>query len=182
MTEFFNVLPPDEARALLFEHLTTRLPAETIPTVEALGRVTAAAPSAPHSLPSFRRSTMDGYAVRAADTFGASDTLPAFLQVVGEVPMGAAAQIELRTGQAAIVHTGGMIPETADAVVQIEHTQIVGDQFSTGSEQFEIEVLRPVAVGQNVLQPGEDVVQGPRFCPPATGCARRILAACWPWV
>ncbi|MFO7539044.1 MAG: molybdopterin molybdotransferase MoeA, partial [Chloroflexota bacterium] len=160
MAEFFNVLPPDKARALLFEYLTQPLPAETIPTVEALGRVTAVSATAPHPLPSFRRSTMDGYAVRAADTFGASDTLPAFLQVVGEVPMGAAAQIELNTGQAAIVHTGGMIPQTADAVVQIEHTQVVGEPLSVSGDRFEIEVLRPVAVGQNLLQPGEDVRQG----------------------
>jgi molybdopterin molybdotransferase len=165
MTEFFNVLPPDEARELLFEHLTHRLPAETIPTVDALGRITAVSPTAPHPLPSFRRSTMDGYAVRAADTFGASDTLPAFLQVVGEVPMGAAAQIELETGQAAIVHTGGMIPKTADAVVQVEHTQVIGEPLSVTGEQYEIEVLRPVAVGQNVLQPGEDVVYGAEILP-----------------
>jgi molybdopterin molybdotransferase len=165
MTEFFNVLPPDEARTLLFAHLTRRLPAETIPTVDALGRITAVSPAAPHPLPSFRRSTMDGYAVRAADTFGASDTLPAFLTVVGEVAMGAAAQVELATGQAAVVHTGGMIPETADAVVQIEHTQVVGEQPPASSDQFEIEVLRPVAVGQNVLQPGEDVTPGAEIVP-----------------
>jgi molybdopterin molybdotransferase len=172
MTEFFNVLPPDEARALLFEHLTLQLPPESIPTVEALGRITAVSPHAPHPLPNFRRSTMDGYAVKASDTFGASDTLPAFLQVVGEVPMGAAAEVELQTGQAAIVHTGGMIPETADAVVQVEHTQVIGDpysvnsdRFSVNSEPFEIEVLRPVAVGQNVLQPGEDVAQGAEILP-----------------
>lgn len=165
MTEFFNVLPPDEARALLFEHLAQTLPAELIPTVEALGRITAVSPRAPHPLPNFRRSTMDGYAVRASDTFGASDTLPAFLQVVGEVPMGAAAEVELQTGQAAIVHTGGMIPETADAVVQIEHTQMLGEQDLADSGPFEIEVLRPVALGQNVLQPGEDVVQGAEILP-----------------
>ena len=165
MTEFFNVLPPDEARALLFSHLTQQLPAESIPTVEALGRITAVSPQAPHPLPNFRRSTMDGYAVRASDTFGASDTLPAFLNVVGEVPMGAAAEIKLETGQAAIVHTGGMIPETADAVVQIEHTQVIGEQGSVSSGPFEIEVLRPVAVGQNLLQPGEDVVQGAAILP-----------------
>jgi molybdopterin molybdotransferase len=165
MTEFFNVLPPDEARTLLFAHLTRRLPAETIPTVDALGRITAVSPAAPDPLPSFRRSTMDGYAVRAADTFGASDTLPAFLTIVGEVAMGAAAQVELATGQAAVVHTGGMIPETADAVVQIEHTQVVGEQPPASSNQFEIEVLRPVAVGQNVLQPGEDVTPGAEIVP-----------------
>ncbi len=154
MPEFFNVLPPDEARALLFAHLTAVLPAETITTEDALGRVTATAVHAPQVLPAFRRSTMDGYAVRAKDSYGASEGLPAFLEVIGEVPMGQAAQVELPTGQAAIVHTGGMIPDTADAVVQIEHTQTMAGEMSP---PFEIEVFRAVAVGQNVLQVGEDV-------------------------
>ena len=177
MPEFFNVLPPDEARALLLGHLTAVLPAETIPMEQAVGRATAVAITAPHALPQFRRSTMDGYAVRAADTFGASESLPAFLQVVGEVPMGQLADVELAVGKAAIVHTGGMIPETADAVVQIEQTQMVSgdvaaqplrEQLSVISNQlfpFEIEVLKSVAVGQNVLQVGEDVELGAEILP-----------------
>ena len=168
MPEFFNVLPPDEARSLLLQHLTTVLPTETVPTQSANGRVTGTAVTAPHALPEFRRSTMDGYAVRAADTFGASESLPAFLQVVGEVPMGQAAEVALGVGQASIVHTGGMIPATADAVVQVEHTQLVsGDQLSVNSDQFpfEIEVMRSVAVGQNVLQVGEDVQLGAEILP-----------------
>ena len=183
MPEFFNVLPPDEARALLFQHLTAVLPPETIPTQQAQGRVTAVAIAAPHALPQFRRSTMDGYAVRAADTFGATESLPAFLQVVGEVPMGQTADITLSVGQAAIVHTGGMIPETADAVVQIEQTQTVGssrlsvdsgqlaDEIRTTEyalrnfEPFEVEVLKAVAIGQNALQVGEDVQVGAEILP-----------------
>ncbi|MEW5986645.1 MAG: gephyrin-like molybdotransferase Glp [Chloroflexota bacterium] len=152
MPEFFNVLPPAAARDLLFQHLPAAVPTETIPTEQALGRVTAAAVHAPHPLPSVRRRTMDGYAVRAADTFGATSTLPAFLTVVGEVKMGRPAGVILRPGQAAVVHTGGMIPDTADAVVPVEQTQVV--------EETEIEVYAAVAVGQNVLQIGEDVRQG----------------------
>lgn len=174
--EFFNVLPPDDARALLFRHLTAVLPAATIPVPEAVGRVTAVSIHAPHSLPTFRRSTMDGYAVRAADTYGASASLPAFLQVIGELPMGQAAMLALATGQAALVHTGGMIPETANAVVQVEHTQVISNQLSVSGDPlsvsgdrfgfpFEIEVLRAVADGQNVLQIGEDVRQGAEILP-----------------
>ncbi|MCP4419069.1 MAG: molybdopterin molybdotransferase MoeA [Chloroflexi bacterium] len=177
MPEFFNVLPPDDARALLFRHLTAVLPPETVPTEQANGRVTATAVLSPHALPQFRRSTMDGYAVRAADSFGASESLPAFLQVVGEVPMGQPAAVELTVGQAAIVHTGGMIPETADAVVQIEHTQLISGQYSVSNDPlsvigdqspefpFEIEVLKSVAVGQNVLQVGEDVSRNAEILP-----------------
>lgn len=162
MPEFFNVLPPDDARDLLFRHLTRVMPAETIPTAEAVGRVTAGDVYAPHALPSFQRSTMDGYAVRASDTYGASESLPAFLTVVGEVPMGAAAAVELGEGEAAIVHTGGMIPDTADAVVQVELTQKMDEQTAF---PHEIEVLKAMAVGQNVLQTGEDVPEGEEVLP-----------------
>ena len=162
MPEFFNVLPPDEARDLLFQHLTRMMPAETVLTAEAVGRVTAGHVYAPHALPSFRRSTMDGYAVKAADTYGASESLPAFLTVVGEVPMGEAAAVELGGGDAAIVHTGGMIPETADAVVQVELTQKMDERTEF---PHEIEVLKAMAVGQNVLQVGEDVQEGEEILP-----------------
>ncbi len=170
MTEFFNVLPPDKARQLLFEQMTHHTGEETIPVNQALGRVLKNDVKSPQALPAFRRSTMDGYAVRAADTFGASGSLPAFLTVVGEVPMGKAAEVTLAPGQAALVHTGGMIPETADAVVQVEHTQVVSNQLSVSSNQsplfpYEIEVLKAVAVGQNVLQIGEDVAVGAPIFP-----------------
>ena len=69
---------------------------------------------------------MDGYAVAAQDTYGASASLPAYLEVVGEVPMGQAAAVSLDEAQCAIVHTGGMIPADADAVVMVEHTQRIG--------------------------------------------------------
>ncbi|HOU41264.1 MAG TPA: molybdopterin molybdotransferase MoeA [Promineifilum sp.] len=164
MTEFFNVLPPDDARALLLSHLTRPVAAETIATSEALGRVTAQAVRAPHALPTFRRSTMDGYAVRAADTHGAGETLPALLQAVGEVSMGQKAGVALRRGEAVLIHTGGMIPDAADAVVQVEHTQRI--EGAGGADfPYEIEVLRPVAVGQNVIQVGEDVAASATVLP-----------------
>jgi molybdopterin molybdotransferase len=164
MAEFFNVLPPDEARALLLRHVRPLNEPEMAPTVESLGRVTAEDIYAPHALPTFRRSTMDGYAVRAADTHGAGESLPAFLRVVGEVEMGRGADIPLRAGEAAIVHTGGMIPPQADAVVQVEHTQSV-NPAAEGQFHFEIEVYRAVAVGQNVIQVGEDIAAGARIVP-----------------
>jgi molybdopterin molybdotransferase len=168
MPEFFNVLPPDEARALLLSRITAVLPTVTIPTTEALGRVTAAPIHAPHPLPNFRRSTMDGYALRAADSYGASDGLPAFLEVVGEAPMGQAANIPIGAGQAVIVHTGGMIPPDADAVAQIEHTQPVGassDATAVDQPPYEIELFRAVAPGQNILQIGEDVAADAEILP-----------------
>lgn len=164
MPEFFNVLPPDEARSLLLQHVTAVLPTETIPTETALDRVTAAPLLSPQPLPAFRRSTMDGYAVRAGDTFGASGSLPAFLSVIGELLMGRPADVNLNSGEAALVHTGGMIPQTADAVVQVELTQIVGADTSQ-EPPFEIEVFKAVASGENVLQVGEDVREGAEILP-----------------
>jgi len=165
MAEFFNVLPPEEARQVMVRHLLTRLPSESVPTIESLGRVTADHIHAPHPLPTFRRSTMDGYAVKAADTFGASGSLPAFLNVVGEVPMGSVPAADPGPGEAVIVHTGGMLPDSADAVVQIEHTQTVSATRETVLP-FEVEIFQAVAAGQNVLQIGEDVVLGAEIIEP----------------
>lgn len=150
MSEFFTVVTPDDARAALFEHVGTLGESERLSTQDALDRVTAGEVRSPQALPAFPRSTMDGYAVQATDTFGASDALPAYLNVVGEVRMGEAAEVEVGKGEAAIVHTGGMMPSGADAVVIVENTQPIGD----GNE---IEVRRSVAVGQYVLQVGEDI-------------------------
>jgi molybdopterin molybdotransferase len=157
MPEFLTVLPPDQALRRLFEHLPGALRPDTIAIADALNRVTAEAIQAPASLPAFPRSTMDGYAVRAQDTFGASHTLPAYLNLIGEVPMGSAPAFEIRPAQAALIHTGGMIPAGADAVVQIEVTQ--------HSREDEIEVLRAVAPGENVLRVGDDVAQGQPLLP-----------------
>lgn len=159
MAEFFNVLSPDDARALLLRHIHPTAESEVVATVDALGRTTAVDIYAPHPLPNFRRSTMDGYAVRAQDTYGAGESLPGILQVVGEVLMGREADIALGTGQAALIHTGAMLPPAADAVVPVEHTQATGAPAANGFPD-EIEVYRTTAVGQNVIQVGEDVSDG----------------------
>jgi molybdopterin molybdotransferase len=169
MPEFLTLLPPDEAREKLFSHLPTPEPvsspkraSEEIDVASSLGRVTAENVTAPHPLPDFRRSTVDGFAVRAKDTFGASDSLPAYLALAGEVPMGDAPESALESGQCMTIHTGGMLPEGADAVVMLEYTQQTNP--SEGSETFgrldEIEILKSVAEGENVIAIGEDVAQG----------------------
>jgi molybdopterin molybdotransferase len=154
MPEFLRLQTPSEALARLLETLPPEasLGSQNIPTAEALGRVLAVDIRAPHALPPFPRSSVDGYAVRAADTFGASASLPAYLSVAGEVLMGTLTTLALDRGRAALVHTGGMIPAGADAVVMVEDTQV--------ARPDEIEVLKPVAPGQNVLQLGEDVQTG----------------------
>ena len=157
MAEFFNVLTPPDAWQRLIEHYQPEARPESIRTDQALDRFLAEAPTAPHDLPEFNRSTVDGYAVRAKDTYGATPGLPAFLDVVGEVPMGRTADIQVGLGQTAIVHTGGMIPPGADAVVMVENTQ--------QADEHSIEVLGAVANGENVIQVGEDVKEGAKILP-----------------
>lgn len=157
MAEFFNVLPPDEACSHWCSQMTHRPPVEYVSAREALGRITAEAVTSREALPAFRRSSVDGYAVRATDTFGASDALPAYLRMAGEILMGQRAEVDVEQGTAVLIHTGGMVPDGADAVVMIEHTQLVGGG--------EIEVLRPVASGENVIQVGEDIAPGMEILP-----------------
>jgi molybdopterin molybdotransferase len=96
--------------------------------ISSLNRVLAEDIHAPHPLPDFQRTTVDGYAVRARDTFGASDSLPAYLTLIGEVPMGDAPSFEIGQGQCASIHTGGMLPNGSDAVVMLEYTQMVAGE------------------------------------------------------
>ncbi|MCS6773168.1 MAG: molybdopterin-binding protein [Thermoflexales bacterium] len=154
MPEFLNLLPPDAARARWLDAITHRTKLEEVSLAHALGRVLAEPVHAPHPVPPFARAEVDGYAVRASDTYGASDGLPTYLQVVGEVAMGKAPLFQILPGQAAIIHTGGMLPMGANAVVMVEHTQKVSDG--------EVEILRPVAAGEGVIVVGEDVEQGQR--------------------
>lgn len=125
---------------------------EMVATEFALFRVLKTPISAPHALPPFARSTVDGYAVRAEDIYGANPGLPAYLSLVGEIRMGARADIQISPTQAALIHTGGMIPEGSNAVVMVEDTQKLGTK--------EIEVYKPVASGDNILQEGEDIHKG----------------------
>lgn len=152
MPEFFNVLAPDAAFYALKPMLPPSVGAEVVATTDTLGRVTAEDILSPEDLPAFARSTMDGYSVRSRDTFGASEGLPAYLDLVGEVPMGVESNVRIGVGQAATAYTGGMLARGADAVVMVERTQALDDTA--------IEVLRAVAPGENVVQVGEDVRKG----------------------
>ena len=157
MPEFFNVLAPDAAFETLRPLLATSVGAEDVTTIQALGRVTAEDVVSPEDLPAFARSTMDGFSVRARDTFGATEGLPAYLDLIGEVPMGRPAGVRLAAGQAAKAYTGGMLAENADAVIMVERTQTL--------DQTSIEALRAVAPGENVVQVGEDVREGDVILP-----------------
>ncbi len=163
MPEFLTLLPPDEARDLLLSHLLRDQftpDTESSDVISSLNRILAEDILAPQSLPDFQRTTVDGYAVRANDTHGASDSLPAYLTLVGEVPMGDTPAFEIGQGQCALIHTGGMLPNGADAVVMLEYTQ--------SAHENEIEISRAVATGENVIRIGEDVSQGQLVLPKGT--------------
>ena len=109
MPEFLSLRPPQAALELLLDAITHSGRSEVIPAEDALGRVLAQPVRAPYALPNFRRSTVDGYAVIAADTYGASASLPAYLNLAGEVAMGTVPTFQLEKGYAALIHTGAAI-------------------------------------------------------------------------
>ena len=126
-----------------------RVATEEISLTDTVGRVIAADIIADSNLPGFARSTMDGYAVRASSTYGASEGNPAYLTVKGSVAMGQAPAFAIGQESAAIISTGGMLPDGADSVVMLEHTGIIDDTT--------IEVYKSIAPGHNVVRAGEDI-------------------------
>ncbi len=143
---------PADALKLILDAVPGVLSSESIRIEECLGRITASDIYSIEDLPGFARSAVDGYAVKASDTYGARETLPAYIKVKDEVFMGLQPLFEVGAGEAARIPTGGMMPSGTDAVIMIEHAQIVSDS--------EIEVLRPAAFGENVIQPDEDIKKG----------------------
>jgi molybdopterin molybdotransferase len=154
--EFFTVRTVAEAlTGFRPRHIT---PVETVSLSDAYRRVPDIDIVARDALPGFERSTVDGYAVRAADTYGASESIPGYLRVTGAVRMGAPASEPVGSGAAVAIPTGGMLPPGADAVVMIEHT--------SEATPTTVEVLRPVAPGENVVRFDEDAAVGTPLVPP----------------
>ena len=153
--EFFAVRTVGEALAGF--RPARRTAVETVALGRAHGRVPAEPVHAPHDLPGFARSTVDGYAVRAADTYGASEGLPSYLEVTGAVAMGRAPEGAVAPGTAVAMPTGGVIPQGADAVVMVEHTQ----EAMAGT----IEVVRPAAPGDGLVRADEDAAEGTELVP-----------------
>jgi molybdopterin molybdotransferase len=152
MPEFLELVTPQEALNKLFSAVNPQIIPEKINTEDALGRVTAEDIYSRQDLPEFRRSTVDGYAVQAKDTQGASESLPAYLYLAGELEMGRAAKDKLDHRSCYLIHTGGMLPPGADAVVMLEDSQ----QLESG----EIEIYRSVAPNENIIEVGEDISSG----------------------
>jgi putative molybdopterin biosynthesis protein len=151
--QFLDVIDRDEAERRFHAVLDLRpLPAEAVPLAGALGRVLAADVVAPLDVPGFDRSNVDGFAVRAEDTFGASDDHPITLRLNAEtlVP-GAAPKQAVAPGSATPIATGAVVPRGADAVVMVEYTD---------ADAGRLTVRRPVAPGANVTFAGTDIGRG----------------------
>jgi molybdopterin molybdotransferase len=155
MTSFFKVKKPEEVLRII--ELFGPAGEELIPLEDALGRVLSKALAAPEDLPGFRRSSMDGYAVRAKDTFGATESLPALVKVTGEVQMGQIPGRPVGEGQAVKISTGGMLPEGADGVVMVEYCHLIDEKT--------LEVNRAISPLENVIQPGDDFRAGEAVLP-----------------
>jgi molybdopterin molybdotransferase len=144
---FFRVVTPQEALRLLLQ--VPPVTTERVPTVRARGRVLAEDLYSAVDLPHFHRAAMDGYAVKAKDTFGASQSLPAYLKLAGVMEMGKEATRPVTTGEAIRISTGGMMPPESDAVVMVEYA----DEVEGGL----VEIHRGVSPWQNVIQIGDDI-------------------------
>ena len=147
-----QVKTPEEVLALIEQEFDTIAGAEPVSLREALGRCLAEDIAAEEYVPDFDRSTVDGYAVRARDTFGCSDAIPAILPLQGEVLMGVGADFGLNPEECVAVPTGGAIPRGADSVVMVEYTEDYGDGT--------IGISKPTAPGQNMIFRGDDVYPG----------------------
>ncbi len=151
--QFLNVIDRDEAERRFQEAVRLDpLPEEKLPLARALGRVLAEEVRSPVDVPSFDRSNVDGYAVRAVDTYGASEQVPRALALLAEnIATAVVPQTHVQPGQAVAIATGAMQPRGADAVVMVEHTDVAGGKLL---------VRRAVSAGSNIAYAGTDIAAG----------------------
>ncbi len=152
-----NVKTPEQVLSIINTEFAPCEKSEEVSLANALGRVLKKDILSDEFVPSFDRSTVDGYAVFASDTFGCSDSIPAILTLSGEILMGERADKPLKKGFAMAIPTGGAIPEGADAVCMVEYTEDYGDGT--------IGITKSVAPGENMIFKGDDVSPGKAVLP-----------------
>ena len=160
MKEFFKVT--DLEHTLKYSAGFPNVGTEFIELHEAFERILAVDIVSDINLPDFARSTMDGYAVKASSTFGATEENPAYLTVKGTIDMGKPAGLSIGSGEAAKISTGGMLPDGSDSVIMVEYTEII--------DKTTIEIYRSVAPGRHVLAIGEDIKKGDNIL----SCGQRL--------
>jgi molybdopterin molybdotransferase len=149
--QFFKVKTVEETFALIEEYIPVTPHKEVRVLEEALHYILAEPIVAKENVPSFDRSTVDGYAVKAKDTYGSSESMPGFLTVTGEVKMGEVPHSVVGPGNAVYVPTGGMMPSGSDSVIMIEHCEDLDGLLNT---------YKQIAPGENVIRAGEDIKEG----------------------
>lgn len=152
----FKVNTPNEVITMLKNHLNlkeiTRNNIEEVDIKISLHRFLAEEIVAPANLPGFNRSIMDGYAIRAEDSFGATDALPSYLKIIGEIKMGVKPKFKINPGEVVKIPTGGMLPEGANAVMMVEYTEQIDDAT--------VEARRSISPWENVVREDEDLKTG----------------------
>ncbi len=146
-------MPLADARAIVLEQATP-LDTETVALADALGRALAQPVDAPHSLPPFDNSAMDGFALRAADTAGSCEQSPVTLRLAGESRAGTPEDAELKPGEAMKISTGAALPAGADAIVRVEWT--------SRPDEDHVSIDRELSEGNDVRPAGDDVNAGDR--------------------
>ncbi|ASJ04977.1 molybdenum cofactor synthesis domain-containing protein [Thermococcus barossii] len=147
---FLKVVPLEKALEVI-DSFPLMPEVEKVPLGDALGRVLAEDVASPIDVPPFDRATVDGYAVRAEDTFMASENEPVRLRVIGEVNAGDFPDFELKQGESVYISTGAPLPKGADAVIQFEDVDREGD---------EVVIYRPAYPGLGVMKAGADIPEG----------------------
>ncbi|UCD26288.1 MAG: molybdopterin molybdenumtransferase MoeA [Candidatus Bathyarchaeota archaeon] len=152
---FRKLIPLDKARQILKQNFSPKpVGVERVPLIRALGRILSEDMTSPMDVPPFDRSTVDGYAVRAGDTFGADEDKPVVLKFCGQVSVGESPNTFVENGMAAEIATGAPLPKGADAVVMVE--------YSTRSDE-NVFLHRPVSKKENLMEAGSDIRRGQKI-------------------
>lgn len=150
MQNFLNLKSPSEFWQIVQDNIYfDELDKEEIGFESSTGRILAENIKSRENLPAFDRSTVDGYAVKSADVQGVSQSLPAYLNLVGSIKMGKKADLKIESGETAYIPTGGMLPEGADCVIMVEHTENISDS--------KVEIFKTAGVGENIIKKGEEI-------------------------
>ncbi len=163
---FLHLIDPQKKLRELLTSFRRMTVTERIHIYDGLGRILAEDIKAHEDIPPLPRSTVDGYAVIAEDTTGASEATPALLKLVGRLEIGSIPELEIRPGECAYIPTGGILPKGSNGVVMLEYTD--------ESAGF-VEVFRGIAPGENTVQPGEDIKQGLLLIPAGTRLHERHI-------
>ncbi|CRK82575.1 gephyrin-like molybdotransferase Glp [Neobacillus massiliamazoniensis] len=166
--QFFKVKTVEETYALIDEMIPSIQDVEVRSLEEALHYILAEPVAATENVPGFDRSTVDGYAVKAKDTYGSSESMPAFLTVIGEVKMGEGVRHHIGSSEAVYVPTGGMLPPDSDSVIMIEHCEDMDGLLN---------IYKQVAPGENIIRAGEDIRNGDLLLPEGTKLRPQELGA-----